>query len=171
MTRTLLILRHAKSDWGVDVDDFDRPLKKRGKHSADKVGQWLAEQHISPDCIVSSPAKRTMQTAKRVIKRAGINPARIRANKKIYLAELPDLLDALSEIPREAKLVLLVGHNPGVDELLEYLAGPVRDRTCDGKLMTTAALAQLNMPEKWDYLQPKCAELVALVRPGKEETE
>lgn len=167
MTRTLLILRHAKSDWSVDADDFDRPLKKRGKQSADQVGQWLAKQRIFPDYIVSSPAKRAFQTIKRVIKQAETDPSLIRTNKKIYLAELSDLLEVLSEIPGRAEQVMLVGHNPGMDELLEYLVGPVQDRTDDGKLMTTSALAQLKMPEKWDHLQPNCAELVALVRPGK----
>ncbi len=168
MTRELLILRHAKSDWSVAADDFDRPLKKRGKHNADQVGSWLFEQDILPDTIVSSPAKRTMQTVKRVAKQAGFDTVRINPNEKIYLADLSDLLEVLSGIPSSAENVMLVGHNPGMDELLEYLAGPVSDRTWDGKLMTTATLARLSMPEKWDRLQKNCAELVALFRPGKD---
>lgn len=165
MTRTLLILRHAKSDWSVDACDFDRPLKKRGKQSAEKIGNWLIEQHIFPDYIVSSPAKRASQTIKRVVNHAGMDPTLILYQEKIYLAELPDLLEILTDIPDQAEIVLLVGHNPGMDELLEYLAGPVRDRTEDGKLMTTAALAQLYMPEKWGNLKPNCAKLTLLVRP------
>lgn len=167
MMRTLLILRHAKSDWSVDVDDFDRPLKKRGRHSADQVGLWLVEQQITPDYIISSPAKRTMQTIKRVAKQGGFEPISIHTNEKVYLADLTDLLETLAEVPDQAQTVVLVGHNPGMDQLLEYLAGPVSDRTWDGKLMTTAALARLIMPEKWDHLRKNCAELIALVRPGK----
>lgn len=166
--RELLILRHAKSDWSVAADDFDRPLKKRGRHNAGQVGDWLVEQKIFPDVIVSSPAKRAMQTVRRVAKAAGFDPVRITPNEKIYLADLPDLLDALSEVPGSADKVMLVGHNPGMDELLEYLAGPVSDRTEDGKLMTTAALARLAMPENWNHLRKGCAELVALYRPGKD---
>ena len=120
MTRTLLILRHAKSDWSVNVCDFDRPLKKRGKQSAEKIGNWLIEQHIFPDYIVSSSAKRASQTIKRVVNHAGMDPTLIRYQEKIYLAELPDLLKILDDIPDQAETVMLVGHNPGMDELLEY---------------------------------------------------
>ena len=163
--KTILLLRHAKSDWSVDVCDYDRPLKKRGKQSAEKIGNWLVGQHLFPDYILSSPAKRASQTIKRVVEQAEMDLELICYQEKIYLAELPDLLKTLANIPDQAERVLLVGHNPGMDELLEYLAGPVRDRTEDGKLLTTAALAQLNMPETWGNLRPNCARLELLVRP------
>lgn len=164
MKRQLLILRHAKSDWNTNVADFDRPLNKRGKRNARQMGICIQQQRLHPDYIISSPAKRAVQTIKRVVDNSTIDAALIHYVDDIYLADLSTLLASLASVPRQAKLVLLVGHNPGLDELVEYLAGKVNHRTPDGKLMTTAALAHLEMPVNWTTLKPDCGRLIALLR-------
>jgi phosphohistidine phosphatase len=163
--RELYILRHAKSDWGSDAkSDFDRPLAKRGKKDAPSMGKWLAKQNLKIDFIVSSPAERAKQTIYAVVKELGISKKEIHYNEKIYMASLETLLQVLEESPKKAKKVMLVGHNPGLDDLLQYL---VKDPplTESGKLLTTACLAQITLPEDWTQLQRHCGKLVNLTRP------
>ncbi|MGD2138082.1 MAG: histidine phosphatase family protein [Gammaproteobacteria bacterium] len=166
MRRELLILRHGKSDWSVDVDDFHRPLKNRGKRGARRMGAWLLQQQLLPDHIVSSPAERALATAGKVCKATGMKPGDIHQDRRVYAAGLDQLLEVLASCPEKAHRVLLVGHNPGLEELLEYLTdgeAPVPD---DGKMLPTAALARLYMPGDWHGLAAGCARLESVIRPG-----
>ena len=72
MSRTLILLRHGKSDWSTDADDFDRPLKKRGRNASSKAGKWLHEKMLVPDFVITSRAKRAVQTAELACKSMGI---------------------------------------------------------------------------------------------------
>ncbi|MEE9354908.1 MAG: histidine phosphatase family protein [Methylococcaceae bacterium] len=161
--RELLILRHGKSDWTHQTPDFDRPLNSRGKRNAKQIGQWLQQHDLEPDRIVSSPALRAATTTQRVAKEL-TEPGSIKLDPRIYEASLNSLLYLLGEADLYGDRVLLVGHNPGLDALLEYLAGQHAPRTADGKLMTTATLAQLIMPTDWADLKPSSASLVQLIR-------
>ncbi len=164
--RTLLLLRHAKSDWSTGAaDDYSRPLAKRGKHDCARMGQWLQIQQLLPDFIVSSPAKRARQTSKRVCRELHIAPDRIHWDESLYLADLPDLRAAIASAPSSATCILLVGHNPGLESLLRYLAGAPVPEPPDGKLMPTAALAVLEMTTDWQHLQRGAARLGGLIRP------
>lgn len=166
MSRELLILRHAKSDWGAGPrNDFDRPLSRRGKHDAPKVGLWLYREGLVPDHVVSSPAERARQTTLKVCKGLDIGKKHIVWDPELYEASIPHLLGALERCPREAATVLLVGHNPGLEELLCYLVGDELDAPEDGKLLPTAALARLEMPDDWSGLERGCAQLVSVTRP------
>lgn len=166
MSRQLLILRHAKSDWGSDAQsDFDRPLAKRGKKDAPKMGAWLHHQGLIPDYVVSSPARRTQQTTFKVCKELGIEKNQIHWDARIYEATAGELLDVLASCPASAERVLLVGHNPGLETLLAYLCGAQTPVPEDGKLMPTATVAQLKMPDEWTQLDPGTAELISLTRP------
>lgn len=163
--RELYILRHAKSDWDSDAkSDFERPLAKRGKKEAPAMGKWMAKQKLKIDYITSSPAERAKQTIHAVVKELGIAKKEIHFNEKIYLASLETLLKILGKTPDKAKNVMLVGHNPGLDDLLQHL---VEDAplTESGKLMTTACLARINLPEDWTQLQRHCGNLISLTRP------
>ena len=111
MTHELLLLRHAKSDWAVDMDDFSRPLKKRGRRAAKQVGRWLREQHLIPDTILSSPATRALATAQRVCRQLDIDESAIICDPRIYEADAKTLLAVLKNLRHERR-VLLVGHNP-----------------------------------------------------------
>ncbi|MHC4822145.1 MAG: SixA phosphatase family protein [Planctomycetota bacterium] len=165
LPRTLLILRHAKSAWDTDAaTDYDRPLNKRGKRDAPRMGDWLQSEGLIPDHIVSSPARRAEQTVLEAIGVMGLDEDAVRWDEDAYGAGPDTWLALLTEVPDDARIVLIVGHNPGLDLLVEHLAGdaPYGD---DGKLMVTAAVARLNMPATWDRLERGCAELVCVQRP------
>ncbi len=166
MPRELLILRHAKSDWDTPAaSDFERPLAKRGKKDAPRVGEWLYREGLIPRLIVSSPAQRARETALKVCKCLDLPRKRIVWDQDVYDADLHTLLAVLARVPVAADLVLLVGHNPGLEELLRHLAGGDVEESPDGKLLPTATVARLEMPNDWSALAPGCAALVSIVRP------
>lgn len=165
MSRELLILRHGKSDWPEGVEDFNRPLKNRGKRDTRKMGEWLLERKLSPDWIVSSPAMRASQTAENL--GAGLKLKKDREvhfDARVYLAECSQLKKVLADCPSTAQRVLLIGHNPGLEDLLNDLAPGVQARE-DGKLLPTSTLARLLLPDDWVNLPSLCGELLDLVRP------
>jgi phosphohistidine phosphatase len=166
MTRELLLLRHGKSDWNTGADDFDRPLIDRGKRSAQRVGAWLAQQDMVPDVIVTSPAERALLTAQKACKAMGYGDQGIYMDKRIYAADLDALLEVLAECPADAARIMLVGHNPGLEELLVWLAGETVSVPEDGKLLPTGTLARLQMPADWGALTAGCARLVSITRPA-----
>lgn len=141
--KTLLLLRHAKSSWkDTDLDDHDRPLNKRGKRDAPRMGQLLREEQLLPDLIVCSSAKRTWRTAELVAEAAGYR-GETRITGDVYEASAAKLLALIESFPDSAQRILLIGHNPGLEELLELLTGQYRP-------LSTAALAQLQVPaENW----------------------
>jgi len=166
MPRELLILRHAKSDWSAgNVGDFKRPLAKRGKKDAPRVGAWLYREGLVPDLVISSPAQRARQTAEKVCKSMDYKKKKIQWHAEVYGADVRDLLRLLERCPPTARIVLLVGHNPGLEELVLYLAGDEPDRQADGKLLPAATLARLEMPDDWSALASDCAQLTTITRP------
>lgn len=166
MTRELLLLRHGKSDWDSGADDFDRPLKDRGKRGAQRIGIWLAQQNLTPDLVVASPAERALVTAQKTCKAMGNGDEGIQRDNRIYAAEIDDLLAVLGDCPQDAGRVMLVGHNPGLEELLVWLANEVVPVPEDGKLLPTATLARLQMPADWCALVAGCAQLDSITRAG-----
>jgi len=164
MTRELLLLRHGKSDWNTGVDDFDRPLIDRGKRGAQRIGAWLAQQKLVPDVIVTSPAERALVTAQKACKSMGEGDQGIRMDKRIYAADLDALTEVLADCPPDASRVMLVGHNPGLEELIVWLASETVAVPIDGKLLPTATLARLQMPDDWRELVEGCARLLSITR-------
>lgn len=164
MTRELLLLRHGKSDWSTDTDDYHRPLKNRGKRGAQRIGVWLQQQELIPDLVVASPAERALVTAQKCCKATGIGAKHIQQDKRVYLADLYALLESLADCPPDAHRVMLVGHNPGLELLLRYLADEAPEIPNDGKLMPTATLARLMMPENWSDLKEGQGKLLQLTR-------
>ncbi|EIC21205.1 SixA phosphatase family protein [Thiorhodovibrio frisius] len=166
MSRELLIMRHAKSDWDSSArSDFDRPLAKRGKRDAPRVGAWLYREGLVPDLILSSPAERARATVIKVCKRLDINKQNIHWDERIYEARAATLLELLDQCPPQSGTVLLVGHNPGLESLLQHLTDNDFDPPSDGKLLPTAAIARLEMPTDWSQLTRGCANLISLTRP------
>ncbi|MCW8963645.1 MAG: histidine phosphatase family protein [Gammaproteobacteria bacterium] len=165
MTRELLLLRHGKSDWDVDADDFDRPLTDRGKRGAQRMGVWLATHDMVPQQVISSPAERALVTAEKSCKAMGEGSALIVKDKRIYLADVDDLFDVIREIPDQLERVMLVGHNPGMEEFLITLTNGEAAPEEDGKLLPTATLAILQTDEDWSNLKQGSAKLIRLIRP------
>lgn len=166
MARELLLLRHGKSDWDTDTSDFDRPLKKRGEKAAYCAGKWLQKQKLVPDLVISSPAARAIRTARITCKTMGLKRSRILTEDHVYLAQPQDLIDVLRDCPEKAR-IMLVGHNPSLEDLMLYLTGGNVVMPDDGKLLPTATIAVLEMPDSWRDLGKGCARLLSLTRPAE----
>ena len=138
MPRILYLLRHAKSSWKDDsLADFDRPLKGRGRDAAEQMGKRLASEKLQDAVLICSPAARTRETAQIVLKHSRLRVDQ-RFDKRIYEASLRDLLQVVSEIPDDKQTAMLIGHNPGFEELLAFLTG-------ESRLMPTCALAKIKL--------------------------
>lgn len=165
MPRRLLVMRHAKSAWGTDApSDFERPLNARGIDDAPRMGQWLREQGMVPQWVASSPAKRAEQTVLAVCQQLGLDEQAVQWEPEIYGASVDQLCEVLAGCPDDATSALVVGHNPGLEGLVAFLCASVPVPP-DGKLLPTAAVAQLRMPDSWGDLSAASAELVSITRP------
>jgi len=122
--KRLYLVRHAKSDWmHTELDDFDRPLNKRGMRDAPKMGKYLAEQRIFPQSIVSSPARRAYATAISFAAAMQVPPSRIVEDDRIYAAITSTLIAVIQEWDDTWDSVMMVGHNPGIADLAAVLTG------------------------------------------------
>jgi len=164
--RTLFLLRHGKSDWKQEVSaDFDRPLNERGRDASDRVGQWMRQHHLQPEWVVCSPSKRTRETLAQLRAYLSVPDTLIDFDDQIYLADIASLLAVLTRSPQDVSNVLLVGHNPGMEQLLIYFCGESPPLSKKGKLMPTASLAQIALPDDWHALAPASGKLVQIIRP------
>jgi phosphohistidine phosphatase len=174
---TLVLLRHAKSAWGDErLADHDRPLAPRGERAAELLGVYLAQRAFAPDLVLCSTAARTRQTLDRVLAKLRSGAAagkadshapadpEVRHERRLYLASAEELLERLREIPERAQRVLLVGHNPGLEDLAGSLAGTSGREELRGGL-PTAACAELEVQGPWRALDRGGARLVSFRRP------
>ncbi len=165
MPYSLFLLRHAKSDWKTGVaTDFERPINDRGVMDASKMANWLSQQTDLPTIIVSSPALRAYQTALIFAYALNIQPGDINFDKRIYEASGNTLLEVIRHFPETRKSILLIGHNPGLDVLLQSICKRTEIRA-DGKLMTTAAVAKISVTDTWRHISAKSCELSGIARP------
>ena len=142
--KRLVILRHAKSDWGdSSLDDWQRPLSGRGINDAPRVGRMLRERSLIPDLIITADAIRARSTAEAVAEAAGYT-GEILLEPALYLATPGAVVEVLNSVADDsADTVMIVGHNPGLEGLIAELSG-------DHHAMPTAALVQLTLPiERW----------------------
>ncbi len=160
----LLLMRHGKSDWSRAVDDFRRPLKKRGRRGAQRIGAWLRQQGLLPDHVVSSPAERASATARLTCEAVGLPVERIVYDERIYEAGINALLQVLADTPAKTERVLLVGHNPGLENLLIYLADQPVVLPDDANLMPTATLARFRLAGDWQSLDAGAGRLLSITR-------
>ncbi|HKA21206.1 MAG TPA: histidine phosphatase family protein [Blastocatellia bacterium] len=160
--KTLLLLRHAKSDWDdASLQDFDRPLAARGERDAPEMGKALQKREETlPDLIVSSPAARAKATVKAVVKAAKVN-TEIQYNEAIYGASSAELINLVNRLPDASSCAMLVGHNPGFEDLVGRLSG-------SHERMPTAALACLEFQvNSWSEVGEEQGKLVWLLTPKK----
>ena len=158
--KLLSILRHAKSSWGdSSLDDHDRPLNNRGLRDAPRMGALIRKQGLVPETILSSTARRARDTALAAAEAAGF-PDEVRFSRTLYGADPDTWLEALGELPDTVGHALVVGHNPGLEELLSLLVG-------EAQVMPTAALAVVELPiQSWRDVNPGTrGSLRALWRP------
>jgi phosphohistidine phosphatase len=145
--KTLLVLRHAKSSWNDPArDDHERPLNKRGRRDGPRMGKLVREFELIPDIVITSDAVRARLTAEAVAEEARYT-GEILLDRRLYLAGPADILSLLRAVRENAQTVMIVGHNPGLEELVEQLTGERRD-------LPTAALAQIVLPiDQWRDLE------------------
>jgi phosphohistidine phosphatase len=168
--RRLYLLRHAKSSWkDKGLADHDRPLARRGRRAAKAIGRHIREQGIDPELVLCSTARRARETLE------GIEPALgrggVRVESELYGAPPSALLARLKEIPAAVRSVMVIGHNPGLEELALLLA---RRGACLRELeakFPTGALATLafRSPD-WTSLDRGTAELIEFIRPRDLDT-
>lgn len=164
MSRELWLLRHGKAERYDSSEDYDRALKKRGKRDAKRMGEWMKERELVPDIIISSPATRAIMTAKIVCDAIGIDKHDIQEEKRLYDEGLVRVKSVLADCPTTFNRVLVVGHNPELLDLLTYLVDPI-NLPDEGKLLPTAAIARLVMPEDWSLLPQGCASMLSITHP------
>jgi len=158
--KTLLILRHAKSSWATPtIADHDRPLNSRGKADAPRIGDLIKKQDLTPDLILCSTAKRARKTAAKVATNCGYADEVQRVGE-LYLASADIYLNVLAEFGDAHNRVMVVGHNPGLEDLVETLTG-------EFVTLPTAALVHVSLAiEHWRELDKSVdGTLVTIWRP------
>lgn len=163
--KRLGLLRHAKSDWDdLGQRDFDRGLNSRGRRGAALIGRHIAECGVEWGAVVASPAERVRRT----IEASGLRLTP-RFDERAYLAGAGTLMDLLREVESECAAVLLVAHNPGLQELLFRLVDPAEENeqfALAAEKFPTGAFALLELAiDRWSDLAEGCGRLVRFTRP------
>lgn len=165
--RRLVVLRHAKSAWPLDVADHERPLAPRGRRDAPAAGRALAEADCLPDLALCSTAVRARRTWELAAAEWGTPPP-VRYDRRLYAASPAGLLAVVHEVPAEMETLLLIGHNPGLEELVLALADDGLDDTLE-RVRTkfpTSAIAVLSWyGTTWRALTPGTALLTSMTVP------
>jgi phosphohistidine phosphatase len=155
--RTLALLRHAKSDWSGHEADVDRPLAARGRRQAPEAGRWLAATLHPLDLAVVSPAARARSTWD--LASAELDPPpRMRVDDRVYAASADELLEVVRDLPEGTASVVLVGHNPGLEDLVGLLTG-------EWVRMPTSGLAVIGITGTWSAVEISPCTLLAAGRP------
>ncbi len=144
--KTLLIMRHAKSSWNYpELADYDRPLNARGKRDAPRMGQYLRQEELIPDRILTSSAKRARKTANKVAKLCGYT-GKVKKLDALYDTVPGVYFEILQALPDTYERVMVVGHNPTMEQLVTHLTGEI-------KRMPTAAIAHIELAiQSWKTL-------------------
>ena len=162
---TLYLLRHAKSDWSDhSLADAMRPLSARGRRDALLLAAFLEGAHVHPDLVLCSTATRTRETLELLI--AALGNARVELEEGLYGASVEALLDRLRAVPDAVASVMLIGHNPGLQELALRLTKPGKRRAALEAKFPTAALATIQpTTTSWRKLDPSSSRLSGYTTP------
>jgi phosphohistidine phosphatase len=165
--KSLTLLRHAKSGWDDPVvRDFDRPLNPRGRRAARAVGAEMKAQGLAFDLVIASPARRVAETLEEVAGSYGA--LRPDYDQRLYLASAATLLDLVRNAADAAGRLLIVGHNPGLEELALRLTRSDGDRL-RGEVEVkypTGTVAEIELPaERWSQVREGTGRLVRFIRP------
>ncbi|MGO9881684.1 MAG: SixA phosphatase family protein [Solirubrobacteraceae bacterium] len=155
----LLLLRHAKSSWDdPTLDDHERPLAPRGRKAARLIAAHLRDNHVQVSLVLCSSAQRARDTLELVQP-----PGQVLIERGLYDASAQQLLERLRKVPDEHDAVMLVGHNPAIEDLAGALTGCAAELA--GQKFPTGALATLTFSGPWAGLAPDAAVLESFVRP------
>ena len=170
MNRTLILMRHAKSDWDSQAQsDRERPLNKRGRKDAPRMGRWLGRAQLIPDQIYSSPSLRTRQTVDLLRQEIELKDSNIAWVDGLYHPDMETFLSLVGKAEEGWGTLMLVSHNPGLEELLLHLSDDYPPLSETGKLLPTGAVAVLvSESEHWSVARESYT-LEKLVRPRELE--
>ncbi|MDX2245581.1 MAG: histidine phosphatase family protein [Bacteroidia bacterium] len=153
--KTLVICRHAKSDWPIGMPDIERPLKQRGISDAQYLGMMLGQQNFEPDLIVSSPANRALSTAKIVGKKLHYDESDIKVEKTIYESGTSGLIEFIQKLPSHADTVMIFGHNPTSEDTVRTLL-----QMSASFMMPTCAMACMeSRSDNWQHFDARSIHL------------
>lgn len=158
MVKDLLILRHGHAKNNSAYGDFGRELKDKGKRNAQRIGVWLAQNNLQPDCVIASPAVRAKRTAEKCCKTAGLNARTIAFDDRLFEALPQTVLGIIQSCPPETERLMIVGHNPSLSSLASMLCGEV----C---ALEPGSMAHLKVTGEWLNLCSEQTERVQLVSP------
>lgn len=167
--KTLTLLRHAKSSWDDPVDrDFDRPLNKRGRRAAVTIGQHLHSLGLTFERVIASSAVRVKETI------LGVEEGYLEAlephyDQRIYLASADSLLELVQETPDSTDSLLMIGHNPGLEDLVFLLVpdrdGDIERDKVEEKYPTAAVVEIAFHVDSWADIRPGAGQLIRFIRP------
>ena len=164
--RALILVRHAKSSWKFDVDDHDRPLSGRGRRDAEAIGRVLTAHELQPDLVLCSTATRTRETWSGAVS-VGASAAEVVFERGIYHAWVPELVSLLRQTPDAVSTLLMLGHAPGIPDLVEHLCE--RTDSADWARLDdkfpTSGLVVIKVPGPWSEIGKARAELASFVVP------
>ncbi len=163
--KTVFLVRHAKSSWGdPSQPDLLRPLNKRGLHDAPVMGKHLAKLGVQPDLIVSSPAARAIATAQLLAPWLGYPPGKVLTDDRLYGTTADEIQTVLSEMDSRKECVMLIGHNPMLDELVDrFTSGKVTHLPTCGVVsleFTASGWSEISLvkPNRVKFYRPKASK-------------
>lgn len=165
--RRLILLRHAKSDWPEGIADLERPLSARGRSAAPVMGRYLEREGLVPDRVLVSPARRTRETWDLLSAEVQGMPDPV-SEPRIYEASVARLLGVVREQPDECHTLLLIGHNPGFEDMADALVqhGSSAARDAMDEKFPTGAVAVIDLPvDRWGEVVPDTGRLDRFITP------
>lgn len=164
--KKLFIVRHAKSSWDFsELDDYDRPLNKRGKKNAPEMGKRLANRHIKPDILITSPAKRAAATARRIAEEISFPIKDIQKQPLLYFSSISKMISVLNDVNDDIGTLMIFGHNPGLTDLTNILSGS------DIYNIPTCGIAEIDFNvSSWNEIGKDTGKLVSFDYPKKIST-
>jgi len=174
--KKLLLLRHAKSDRGTGFEDFERPLNARGRKAAPKMAEAMLARDYMPDAVLISPAQRTRETWQLMAAALGVGAPRTEFDERLYLASAKQIFDLLRKIAPDAAMPLVIGHNPGIEDLATRLASERQSAKGEEALdkirrkYPTCALTVFQLPiDNWIDLSLASGTLLEFLTPSSLE--
>jgi phosphohistidine phosphatase len=161
----LMLMRHAKSDWRSHTADIDRPLNKRGTEDAVRMGAYLMRESLVPDKMIVSAARRTQETASLLLENLPVPEEQVIVDQDLYLADLEMLCETIELFAADNSRLLILAHNPGMDNLASYLASVPPPLSASGKLMTTCSVVCFELDSVEALKSPGLGQLQRLIRP------
>ena len=153
--KTIILTRHAKSSWNTDsATDFERPLNKRGFDDAPVMAKRLLEHGPLPQLVISSTAKRAHQTAELLMRELALDQKLLTTTESIYEVPARDLINQMKQLPADADIAMIIGHNPAMSSACSYLS-----KDADMQMSTLAMVCMELDVEDWEDIYPDCGTL------------